>query len=39
MQFTYYEDGWGALCFEAIVYPFSLMLSEKIPLLFLAGLN
>jgi len=39
MYFSYFEKGRGELCFQAMINPFSLMLSEKIPELFLVGLN
>lgn len=39
MYFSYYEKGWGELYFQSVVYPFSLLFSEKIPELFIVGLN
>lgn len=39
MYFSYFEKGWGELCFGANVYPFTMMLSEEIPQVFLVGLN
>jgi hypothetical protein len=39
MYFSYFEAGWGELHFCALINPFNLMLSEKIPELFIVGLN
>jgi hypothetical protein len=39
MYFSYFETGWGELHFAALVHPFDVLLSEKIPELFIVGLN
>jgi hypothetical protein len=39
MYFSYFEKGRGELHFQSLVYPFDVMLSEKIPEFFLVGLN
>ncbi len=39
MYFSYFEKGWGELHFCSLIHPFHLMFSEKIPELFVVGLN
>jgi hypothetical protein len=39
MYFSYYEKGWGELCFYATISPFKILLSEKIPEMFFVGLS
>ena len=39
MYFSYFEPGRGELYFQALYNPFSVLLSEKIPELFMVGLN
>lgn len=39
MYFSYFEKGWGDLYFQAMINPFNVLLSEKIPELFYVGLN
>jgi hypothetical protein len=39
MVFSYFEKGHGELYFEAVVYPFHLLFSRRIPQLFPVSLN
>lgn len=39
MYFSYFEKGAGALYFQSIAHPFTLVFSKEIPELFLVGLN
>ncbi len=39
MYFAYFEKGVGELYFQALYNPFGVLLSEKIPELFMVGLN
>jgi hypothetical protein len=39
MYFSYFEKGRGDLYFQAMVHPFAVMVSEKIPEVFVVGLN
>lgn len=39
MYFAYYESGRGELYFQSMVHPFRLLFSERIPELFIVGLN
>lgn len=39
MYFSYFEKGIGELYFHALISPYDIMFSEKIPELFFVGLN
>jgi len=39
MYFSYYEEDRGELYFQSLLYPFTLMFSERILLLFMVSLN
>lgn len=39
MYFSYYEKGWGELCFCATISPFTVLFSETIPDVFFVGLS
>jgi len=39
MYFSYFEPGHGELFFQALYYPYQMMVSERIPELFMVSLN